>query len=297
MRSFEGCQGAVGEDEVALEEVLLFCTPCSNHPGPSQGVKEELDSLRAAKEAEWEAGAEARAAAAAEAAAREAAEAEAREQIKAAKKEMIVAYHAEVDKRMEEEERRRREQAEAEAEERAGRAGHNAERVEWRQAEFKWKRDKAAEELRAREEEERQRQERLDRLRAMVAPQARDVAGRHIIWYSVDHGWGREGSLGILAKDYIADHEHWVLIEIHTYQFEAEYHGCSSHGGVMFTLLFTLPRSRPILFGFSSPQRLHPARTMTAASYRRERPSGQCTVTLYSSCTRTPSSRSWMLFK
>ena len=129
--------------------------------------------MRAAKEAEWEAGADARAAAAAEAAARELAEAEAQEELKAAKKGMIAAYRAELDKKMEDEERRRRAEAEAEAEERAGRAGYNAERVEWRQAEQKWKHDKAVEEQKARVEEERERQERLERLRALVAPQVR----------------------------------------------------------------------------------------------------------------------------
>ncbi len=70
--------------------------------------------------------------------------------------------------REEDAQRQARERAEAEA--RAERAGANRERVEWRQAEYRWKVDRKEEERELAERLGSERQERLDRLRAMVAP-------------------------------------------------------------------------------------------------------------------------------
>ncbi len=66
-----------------------------------------------------------------------------------------------------------RARAEAQAEEEAARQARqvvNKERVEWRHAEYLWKLDKAKEAKEAAESEARARAERLDRLRALVAP-------------------------------------------------------------------------------------------------------------------------------
>ena len=138
-----------------------------------EGVREELEELRAARMAEWEAGAEARSeAAAAEASRLQAAEEQA-EQLRAVKKDMIVAYREVLDRKVQEDDAARRAEAQAEAEARAERSGFNAERVEWRQAEHLWKVEKQQEERQAQQALETERRERLDRLRALVAPQVR----------------------------------------------------------------------------------------------------------------------------
>jgi len=150
-----------------------------------EGVRDELEGMRAIRAAEWEAGAEARAAALAAEAVCHQAETEQLETLNAVKKEMIALYRAELEKKLQEDTARQRAEAEAEAEARSRRMEYNSERVEWRQAEFRWKVEKHQEEQHAREEEQEEKRARLDRLRALVAPQV--SPGRYFGFFSYQH--------------------------------------------------------------------------------------------------------------
>ncbi|GAX82191.1 hypothetical protein CEUSTIGMA_g9619.t1 [Chlamydomonas eustigma] len=135
-----------------------------------EGVHEELASLRALKQAEWEAGAEERVALEAAELERQRIAHDIMEEDKAKKKEMLAEYRAQLDRKIQEEEESRLAREKNEALLRAEQAGFHKSRVEWRHAEYLWKMDKQQEERAALEKQELERQARLDRLRALVAP-------------------------------------------------------------------------------------------------------------------------------
>ena len=109
------------------------------------------------------------------------------EHVNAAKKEMIAAYRIELENKLLEDKARLQAQAVAEAEVRAGRMEYNSERVGWRQAEYRWKVEKQQEEQHAREEELEERRARLDRLRALVAPQVGGGSSCSVIRHDYSH--------------------------------------------------------------------------------------------------------------
>lgn len=109
------------------------------------------------------------------------------EHVNAAKKEMIAAYRIELENKLLEDKARLQAQAVAEAEVRAGRMEYNSERVGWRQAEYRWKVEKQQEEQHAREEELEERRARLDRLRALVAPQVGGIPSCSVIRHGYSH--------------------------------------------------------------------------------------------------------------
>ena len=166
----EDSEKLLEESEVSNRNAAALAAERLAHELVREQVREELEELKAQKLLEWEAGAEERALAEIERAERMEHEARDFARIQAEKREMIAVYKIELDKKMQEEQAAREVKEREEVEQREAAKPYHKGRVEVRKKEYQDKLSKQQEQAREEEEKKRRQQERLDALRALVAP-------------------------------------------------------------------------------------------------------------------------------
>lgn len=166
----EDSEKLLEENEAANRNAAALAADRLTHELVREQRKEELEELKAQKLAEWEAMAEEKALEEVERAERMEAEAAKLAKLQAEKRDMIAAYKSQLDKKMQEEQALREAREREEAEQREAAKPLIKARVEVRKKEYQDKLSKQQEQQREEEERKRKQQERLDALRALVAP-------------------------------------------------------------------------------------------------------------------------------
>eukprot|EP00798_Chlamydomonas_sp_ICE-L_P024157 gene24153-9743_t len=141
------------------------------HELTREHLHSELKGMIDAKQAEWEAGAQERAEKARKEEEQAAADVAVRQEEQSMRKVMIADYRHDLEAKAVEQAAAAAAAAREAAAIHSETAEYNRERLDWRKAEYIVKVERTKEQQRVHEEEERARQQRLDHLRALVAPQ------------------------------------------------------------------------------------------------------------------------------